>query len=205
LSTLNKLYNLPEDQVDPASKVCGRAHQDDPVSIYCFPDQSERKNKLRYFFELVLRYGLLYGEVYITSPNLEGIVTWLPFWESEITIERQERCGLRETLSKLGREPVKRWIPIEKYYYSLHKQRVNYPHCYLANIAVDPIYQGKGFASTLLRVKLAEIDEQKLPCYLETFNEKNVPFYQHFGFEVDEEGIIPDTNIPFWAMLRKIK
>ena len=45
-----------------------------------------------------------------------------------------------------------------------------------------------------------EIDKANIPCYLETNEEKNKSLYQHFGFETVEEGIIPDTNIPYWAM-----
>ena len=62
LSKLDNLYRLAEDQVEAASKMCGRAFQDDPVCIYNYPDPSERKEKLRYSFELLIRYGLLYGE-----------------------------------------------------------------------------------------------------------------------------------------------
>ncbi len=70
-------------------------------------------------------------------------------------------------------------------------------------IGVDPIYQGKGYASLLLRAKFVELDKQNIPCYLETNKKGNISLYQHFGFDVVEEGIIPGTTIPYWAMLRK--
>jgi hypothetical protein len=38
--------------------------------------------------------------------------------------------------------------------------------------------------SALIKPILAKIDKEHLPCYLETVNEKNVPVYQHYGFEV---------------------
>ena len=68
---------------------------------------------------------------------------------------------------------------------------------------VDPGCRGRGYRSLLIRAKLAELDKQNVPCYLETMKEKNVSIYRHFGFEVVEEGIIPDTDVPMWAMLRK--
>ena len=70
-------------------------------------------------------------------------------------------------------------------------------------MGVDPSHQGKGYASKLLISIVAQSEEQNIPCYFETHDEQNVPIYQHLGFEVVEEGIIPKANIPIWAMLRK--
>ena len=78
-------------------------------------------------------------------------------------------------------------------------------HWYLATIGVDPVYQGKGYAGRLLRAKFGEIDKQNVPCYLETNKKRNVSLYQHFGFEVVEEGIIPNINIHIWAMMRRVE
>ncbi len=50
---------------------------------------------------------------------------------------------------------------------------------------------------------LARIDEENLPCYLTTSDENNVSLYQHYGFEVIEKGVIPDTEVSVWAMLRE--
>ena len=40
---------------------------------FFIPDASERKNKSHYIFEFLIRYGVLYGEAYATSSNLEGV------------------------------------------------------------------------------------------------------------------------------------
>lgn len=201
---LDNLIRLTEDQIKRASKMVARAFQDDPLFIYYFPNADERSRKSPYLCEFLIRYGVIYGEVYATSPNLEGIAGWLPFWEAEITLERQDRSGVRELISKLGVKIVKMLISADKCISSLHKRYADFPHWNLKPFAVDPVYQGKGYGSILLRAKFAKIDEQNLPCYLFTNNEKNVPMYEHFGLEVVEEGIIPDTEVPIWAMLRKI-
>lgn len=205
MSKLNNVYRLTEEQIYTASKVCARAFQDYPQMSYYFPNPSNRGKKLPIFLKHAVRYGLLYGEVYITSPNLEGVAVWLPFWEAEFTYEREERSGLKELISTIGADWIKRSSTIESYYRRLHKRFANFPHWYLYCIAVDPIFQGKGFASALIRAKLMELDEQNLPCYLETYIESNVPIYQHFGFEVVKEGIIRGTDLGIWAMLRKVE
>ena len=38
-------------------------------------------------------------------------------------------------------------------------------------------------------------------CYLETNNDPNVPIYEHFGFKVMEKTIVPNSNVPHYAML----
>ena len=52
---------------------------------------------------------------------------------------------------------------------------------------------------------LSNIDEEGLPCYLETEGEKNVSMYQHFGFEVVDEFVVPNTQDKLVAMLRQPK
>jgi hypothetical protein len=54
----------------------------------------------------------------------------------------------------------------------------------------------------LLRAMFAKIDKEGLPCFLETQAEKNVGIYEHLGFRVVEEGIVPGSNVKSWAMLR---
>jgi len=78
-------------------------------------------------------------------------------------------------------------------------------HWYLAVLAVDPQHQGKGYASKLLNEMLSYIDEEGLPCYLETEGEKNIAMYQHFGFEAADEFAVPGMKDKLVAMLRKPK
>lgn len=39
-------------------------------------------------------------------------------------------------------------------------------------------------------------------CYLEAQSESNVSLYEHYGFEVLAEGVVPNTDIPHWDMMR---
>ena len=84
---LNDLVRLTKAQIKPAAETLVQAFQDDPLIAYFIPDASERNNKSPYIFHLLIRYGLLYGEVYAISPNLEGVAVWLP----------SEKAGSRPT------------------------------------------------------------------------------------------------------------
>lgn len=203
MSRLNNLIRLTEGQAKAAGKMLARSFHDYPQFDHLLPNLDERSRKLPEIFEFMVRCGIMYGEVYSISSNLEGVAVWLPYWEAELTREKVYKCGGRELGLSLGKEYSKRYESIAECEDRCHKQYANFFHWYLYPIGIDPIYQGKGYASVLLRAKISEVDRQNVPCYLETSTEKNVAIYQHFGFETVEEGIIPETDVPFWAMLRK--
>ena len=199
----SNLIRLTEGQAKAAGEILARAFHDYPQYDYLFTDAEEKIRKLPEINEFLVHYGIMYGEVYSTSINLEGVAVWLPYWKTEITRKKSSRCGGKELEISLGEEWYERYEVIARCEERCHKQYANFPHWYLYPIGVDPKYQGKSHASLLLRAKLAEADKQNIPCYLETNKEINMYIYKHFGFELMEEGIIPETDIPYWAMLRK--
>ena len=82
-----------------------------------------------------------------------------------------------------------------------HREHANFPHYYLYNLAVHPDHQKKGNASKLLKPVLKILDQQGLACYLET-SERNIPFYEHFGFRVVDKVDLKDFDMVAWFMLR---
>ena len=50
-------------------------------------------------------------------------------------------------------------------------------------------------------VAYSRSDAEGLPCYLETFNPANLPFYKELGFRIEGAGRIPGGP-NFWAMVR---
>jgi len=78
INDLNGLFKLTPDHVKEACKVAGAAFQDDPVMVFAYPDEKERKQKSQYGFYMLYNYGIKYGLAFATSKNLEGITIWLP-------------------------------------------------------------------------------------------------------------------------------
>jgi ribosomal protein S18 acetylase RimI-like enzyme len=106
-------------------------------------------------------------------------------------------------IHKLGSKAASQLRYFGGYVSSVHKRHTPFRHWYLLGLGVDPDYQGQGYASTLLKAMFARIDKERLPSYLETQNANNVPIYQHCGFKVVEESIVPNTRVTNWAMLRE--
>ena len=200
---LNDLIRLTKPDVKPASEVLARVFQNEPVYVYFVPDASERSRALNYHFALRLRHAISNGEVYATSRNLEGLAIWFPPDYPKITLKMIVLNGGFLVLFHMGLESVSRQMYINNYLQSEHERNVPFRHWYLSSLGVDDEYQGKGYVSVLLKPMLARFDKAALPCYLETQKEENVSLYQHFGFSVIKESIIPGTSITIWLMLRK--
>ncbi len=66
---------------------------------------------------------------------------------------------------------------------------------------MKPARQGFGIGGMLIQPVLALADIDRLPCYLETMNEKNVLFYEKYGFKVMNDGVVPRHRLHVRAML----
>ncbi len=210
MSKLDHLKRLQTDQIEAASRVAARAFYDDPLFVYCFPDLNERKIKAVTHCEHMILLGILSGEVFTTSSNIEGVAVWHANDIKDQKLGKQSKEIIRR-LRRVKRENFSDPLFAEKYSIyaeisnSLRNKHVNFPHWDLIMLAVDPLQQGKGYASMLIRVKLREFDKLNLPCYLDTQNENNVSLYKHFGFELVGKIKFPDSNVYYHGMLRNKK
>lgn len=200
---LSTLVRLGKSDIKPAAKVLARAFQEHPIFVYSIPDASKRRDKLHYVFEKGVRYGVLYGEVYATSPNLEGVAIWLPSETADMTLWRLIRVGMLFLFFRLGGGFIVRGLRIADFLSSVQQHYAPSRYGLFQFLGIDPEHQGKGYAGILVKAILSRIDEEHLPCYLDTEEEENVPHYQRYGFQVVEELIIPGTNIRVWVMLRE--
>jgi GNAT superfamily N-acetyltransferase len=78
------------------------------------------------------------------------------------------------------------------------------PCWYLPLIGVDPMCQGRGYGSALLRYALEQCDRDGVPAYLESSNPRNISLYQRREFEIMgaiQSGSSP-TLVPMLRMPR---
>jgi ribosomal protein S18 acetylase RimI-like enzyme len=71
------------------------------------------------------------------------------------------------------------------------------PHWHVGPLGVHPDIQGQGVGASLLQAFLSTADEAGEPTFLETDVERNVIFYQRFGFEVVDSEVIVGVNTRF--------
>jgi len=188
--------------ISELSQVLGRAFYDDPVSIWIMPDDRTRAAHMRKYFATVTRHHhLAGGGVDVASDGFIGAAAlWDPPGRWKNSLREQLMMapsfilgfGFRLMMGrKLGEllERMKQHHPEE-------------PHWYLAVIGSDPSVRGKGYGQALMRSRLARVDAEHAPAYLESSKPENVPYYQRFGFEVTSEIVLPDGGPTLWPMWR---
>jgi len=201
-SSEDGIVRLNRSHVKRATETLTRAFWNHPPLHYYFPDEAERERIAPYVFSLLVSTGIQYGEVYATSQDLEGVAMWLPSDNYPVTPWGLLHSVPPSEILGIVRYGGSRMRGLGQYIDAVHRRLAPFKHWFLQTIGVDPQFQGRGYASKLLRPMLARIDEEGLPCYLETLEGQNVRLYEHFGFKVIEESNVPDTSLTNRAMLR---
>jgi GNAT superfamily N-acetyltransferase len=196
------IVNLEPEQIPVAGRIMARAMFPDPLAAHMYPDPEERQALLPWHFRAVVRYGVLFGRVLTTSGGPTGVAIWFPPEQTSMTEERVEAAGLDAAPAVLGEEAFGRFIAVTDELEQFHQEDAAGRHWYLALLGVDPDHSGQGIGSALIRPVLAEADRDALPCYLETAEQRNVGFYEQFGFDVLRHGVATGSDVEYWTMLR---
>jgi len=201
---LENLFRFDKTNIYLAGKVAARAYFEADDFSYSSIDSSKQMRFLIKLMNLTYRISLKFGNVYAPTKNIEGVAGWLPHDKINLTNWHYIRHGALSVIIAAGKKGRKQLMRYSNLANKKHKQHANFPHMYLYNLAIDPRYQGKGYSSRLLKPMLAKLDENNLPCYLET-GERNISLYEHFGFEVIEQIDLPEFDNDVWLMMRYSK
>jgi GNAT superfamily N-acetyltransferase len=182
--------------VPALAAMLARAFLDDPVASWAWRPDRLRLGALERFHGTRLRQ-LLAGEEVWTTDELTCAALWAPPGRWHATLREtaelvpsflHPRLLARMPMIALGWEKLERAHP--------HAP----PHMYLALLGTEPEAQGRGLGSTVMAPVLQRCDGvgayvESVPedrpnpyagmgCYLESSKERNVPFYERFGFKV---------------------
>lgn len=202
-SDLEHLVRVKKKHMQKAIQTFSRSFNTDPLTMYMFPDEKERQRFMQHYFQFRVKYGIIYGEVYATSEDIEGIAMWIKPKNTKMTMWRMFRAGGMKLFRAMGKETINKMFEIEEYASKVHHEFAPKIHWHLSPIGVDPEHQGKGYASKLIRAMLKRTDKENIPCYLETQNGKNVEIYKRYGFKVVGHVKIPKTELDHWSMTRE--
>lgn len=197
-----RVVRLEASQLDEAAHVLTRAFFEDPLQRYAMPDDGERARRSLLHFRPVLRYGLLFGEVYTTASAVRGAAVWLPPGGWRMTADRIARSGLDRLPEAIGLDTIERFSAVMHYLEPLHERDAPELHWYAMTVGVDPANQGQGIGSALLEIALARADAEGLSCYLETAQPRNIGFYEKHGFAVVTDGTEPVSGLRLWTFRR---
>ena len=175
-----------------------RAFHDDPMMCHLLADPRTRPVVMPRLFRLLFKLAQPLGSCDVTE-GYEAASLWRPPGQWHVHWWQYIVHG-PELLRVFGSGALRVMATMDV----VERQHPKEPHWYLQVIGTDPPHQGKGFAGRLMRRRLAMVDAQKLPAYLESSKETNIPIYRSFGFEVTGEIKIPDgpTLWPMWRPAR---
>jgi ribosomal protein S18 acetylase RimI-like enzyme len=168
------------------------AFSTDPCVRYMFPTPDAYIPGYRRLADALGGAGLAHGAAYLAGDGAAAAL-WLPPGvqsDGEAAGAVLGEFAPPDRLEVLGQvgEDMRRYHPHE-------------PHWRLPMIGVDPLRQGQGLGSALLKQALKRCDAEGGVAYLESSNPKNVPLYERHGFEVI--GVVqPGDFPPLYPMLR---
>jgi len=198
----SQVVALEAYEIERAAGVLASAFEADPLTVYLFPDGAERHHKAELMFTALARYDFLFGHV-DRLDGFEAVATWLAPDHGAETPERLSEAGFTDLPEQVGNPPLERLAAFYAIVEEAHQHAVPEPHWYLRLLGVDPPAQGRGLGGTLLQEGLSRADRGGHPCFLETFQERNVPFYLRHGFQLVIDKIEPTSAIRYWGFLRR--
>jgi ribosomal protein S18 acetylase RimI-like enzyme len=175
---------LEKSDISESSRVLSEAMLNVPLHIAVFQGNSEEERKIieNMFF------GLL--------SDLPGITFLARINRQIVGVMRMKSCSGSKVTNEHAQTGDVTNLDWRKSYW--HNEWARHDpldqHWHLGPVGVLPSHQGKGIGTKLLRRFCQEVDACLSPAYLETDTDKNVRFYERFGFEVVKETEIFDVK-----------
>ena len=156
---IESLTRLGKSNAKPAVEALVRAFWNYPPLQYYFPSEVEREKISYYFLSFAVYTGISYGEVYATSPNLEGVAVWVPSTNYPVTFWRLLHSVPPLIIFGLAMHGGFKMRRFGEYIDTVHQHLTPFKHWYLHTIGIAPQFQSKGYAGKLLRPMLSKIDK----------------------------------------------
>ena len=174
------------------------AFQDDPVMAFIFPDATDRRRRLPRLMAILYDGDGAHGACFVTA-GCEAATLWRAPGLGKLRWPEKLRHGLPWLHAACPALP--RALAVSAASDAAHPLE---PHWYLHIVGCRPQAQGHGHGAAAITPGLARADADGVPAYVETANERNLPFYRRLGFEVTHEWRVP--NGPrHWSMLRTMR
>lgn len=197
--------SAPAVKADPASPSAVAALEDDPFyRSICAPydgDTTRRRAVLAKYFDYSIQEGRELGRCIHLADEARGVAVWLLPQSPELESEAAER---KRTFleAALTTEGFANYYEIIDFMSTKAATLIDDAAWYLSIVAVDPAVQGHGLGRKLLEPTITEADRAGVTCYLETFSQRNLSFYQRLGFTAAARFTEPTTGADYTVMVR---
>ena len=197
------IIKLEANQKKRAAEVAAAAFFNYPMMNHYFPNVKRRTHRLSWYMEKTLACAMRYGEVFTTA-DCSGVLFVLPPDHTRLTDREFIQNGFLMVPFVMGFRNYARSSECEKFVADTQERLLNgQEHYYLWGLVTDPKAQRKGVGSALLKKLTDKADAENIPIYLETHEQKNVTYYERFGFKLIHTDTIPKHGLDIWCMLRE--
>ena len=198
------LYIVEKKDIDRLAEVAADAYSDYPLHNW-FTKGKYDAVVSKLIMQISLKTMTEDAVIYADSEEINGFAVWLPFgFTGSKTLPFLFSGGLR-LIFHSGFGIIGRLLTYENYAMNLKKEFTDNYDWYLYNLSIKKDAQGKGIASKLMRPMLEFCDNEQMVAYLETNKESNVSLYEHYGFSLMKEELIPKTPVVHYSMVRHPK
>ena len=176
------------------------------VTVACGDDEAARLAMLEAYFALALAEGWQAGRVDLAGDGCNEAGNGAAIWTTDTPIARRQAAyaqredALRVLLGERGFAHFSAIVENMEHALASHGLQ----HAWYLSIAgIAPDAQGRGLGASVLAPGLAAVDAAGAACFLETYNERSLPFYARLGFVSVGRYAEAVTGCDYWLMLRQ--
>jgi ribosomal protein S18 acetylase RimI-like enzyme len=195
-------YLLTEEHAEAAGNVFAAAFIPSPPVTFVVPDRARRTQLLPAFFTAMTRLVIRHGQVAALGMPLQAVALWLLPDRKPPTEAEFVEAGMAVFESLMDEGEAARLEALNRQLDAAHERVMDRPHWYLPFLAVSPEHHGQGAGTLLMRHSLERVIPAGVPCYLDSADERNLPFYERLGFQIMEAGMVPGSELRTWSMRR---
>jgi GNAT superfamily N-acetyltransferase len=199
---MHRVRAASTEDVDECARVLAAAFQADPGTIVYLPDDRERAAFMPSFFRAFVAAALSEDAgIVVAGEPITGVASWFGPERHGPSPEAMGAHGFGDVLERSGPAATGCLLGMLQEIEANHERLATGPHMRLEFFGVAPEAQGGGIGTALIEHGHRRADELGVACYLETFSEPNVGYYQRRGYRTVGEFTIGD-GVRGYGMLR---
>ena len=188
----DKLYRVQKKDLPKLEQLLSRCFADDPLYHTLIPDPDVLKRLLPELFHCDMDEFYATCEIFSENEQLQGVLVVSDEAEPYNIFQyyfSQAIAALQTDTYLILEDPslktFRNFIKGEQYLNASWTHRLHQDQrLHVVYLAVDPVVQHHGIAALLMNEVIDYAKRHKMMISLETHNEKNLEFYQKFGFQV---------------------
>lgn len=198
------VFDEKEQVAQSVAESFGDYRRPDPQFEDILKDEETRVQRLGHGFISFIEKDYLPDGIVHVPDKLFGAAIWMPpgKWKTDGLTQASIAGSLVGVVSPMDLVRLGNALSfIERKHNKIEK--LIGPHYYLAQLAISPYWQGRGYGDALLKKMLDRCDEEGATAYLEASSLRSVPLYKRNGFKTIAKGRFRGGTQSLHFMYRK--